>query len=289
MSRLLLPLLLLVALGVNAAVDPYQFDSEEQRVRYLEFTRELRCPKCQNQNLADSNAPIAADLRHELQRLLHEGRSDSEIIDFMVERYGEYVLYEPRLEPKTVLLWTAPVLMLLGGVLVLAGVLRRARRAASGRGDALAPDEQARLRQLLHDEVLRPATGDSDAIIMSAAPADYRPANPSDHKMKKGADDAMTVELAKNPDIIASLPGGGVRVGFAAETRDLAGYAKAKIPAKRLDFIVANDVSAPGSGFGTDTNQVTIFYREGHHEEFPLMAKYAVAMTILDRVRERLG
>ncbi|HMV72466.1 MAG TPA: cytochrome c-type biogenesis protein CcmH [Pseudomonadales bacterium] len=151
MSRLLLPLLLLVALGVNAAVDPYQFDSEEQRVRYLEFTRELRCPKCQNQNLADSNAPIAADLRHELQRLLHEGRSDSEIIDFMVERYGEYVLYEPRLEPKTVLLWTAPVLMLLGGVLVLAGVLRRARRAASGRGDALAPDEQARLRQLLHD------------------------------------------------------------------------------------------------------------------------------------------
>ncbi len=151
MSRLLLPLLLLVALGVNAAVDPYQFDSEEQRVRYLEFTRELRCPKCQNQNLADSNAPIAADLRHELQRLLHEGRSDSEIIDFMVERYGEYVLYEPRLEPKTVLLWTAPVLMLLGGMLVLAGVLRRARRAASGRGDALAPDEQARLRQLLHD------------------------------------------------------------------------------------------------------------------------------------------
>ena len=151
MSRLLLPLLLLVALGVNAAVDPYQFDSEEQRVRYLEFTRELRCPKCQNQNLADSNAPIAADLRHELQRLLHEGRSDSEIIDFMVERYGEYVLYEPRLEPKTVLLWTAPVLMLLGGVLVLAGVLRRSRRAASGRGDALAPDEQARLRQLLHD------------------------------------------------------------------------------------------------------------------------------------------
>jgi phosphopantothenoylcysteine decarboxylase/phosphopantothenate--cysteine ligase len=136
---------------------------------------------------------------------------------------------------------------------------------------------------------LEQATGDSDAIIMSAAPADYRPANPSDHKMKKGADDAMTVELAKNPDIIASLPGGGVRVGFAAETRDLAGYAKAKIPAKRLDFIVANDVSAPGSGFGTDTNQVTIFYREGHHEEFPLMAKYAVAMTILDRVRERLG
>lgn len=136
---------------------------------------------------------------------------------------------------------------------------------------------------------LEQATADSDAVIMSAAPADYRPANPSDHKMKKGADDGLTVELAKNPDIIATLPGGGVRVGFAAETRNLAEYAKAKLPAKRLDFIVANDVSAAGSGFGTDTNQVTLFFNDGRHEELPLMTKYAVAMAILDRVRERLG
>jgi len=135
---------------------------------------------------------------------------------------------------------------------------------------------------------LEQATATSDAIIMSAAPADYRPANPSDHKMKKGAGDDLTVELAKNPDIIASLPGGGVRVGFAAETRNLADYAKAKIPAKRLDFIVANDVSAAGSGFGTDTNQVTIFSADGGSEELPLMSKYAVALAILDRVRARL-
>lgn len=136
---------------------------------------------------------------------------------------------------------------------------------------------------------LEQATADSDAIVMSAAPADYRPANPSEHKMKKGGEDGLSVELTKNPDIIATLPGGGVRVGFAAETRDLAGYAKAKIPAKRLDFIVANDVSAPGSGFGTDTNQVTIFHSDGRHEELPLMTKYTVAMAILDRVKERLG
>lgn len=135
---------------------------------------------------------------------------------------------------------------------------------------------------------LEQATATSDAIIMSAAPADYRPANPSDHKMKKGAGDDLTVELAKNPDIIASLPGGGVRVGFAAETRNLADYAKAKIPAKRLDFIVANDVSAAGSGFGTDTNQVTIFSADGGSEELPLMSKYTVALAILDRVRARL-
>lgn len=135
---------------------------------------------------------------------------------------------------------------------------------------------------------LEQATADSDAIIMSAAPADYRPANPSEHKMKKTAEEGLNVLLEKNPDIIATLPTGGVRVGFAAETRNVAEYAKAKLPAKRLDFIVANDVSAAGSGFGTDTNQVTIFHKEGNHEELPLMSKYAVAMAILDRVVARL-
>ncbi|MEO8538374.1 MAG: bifunctional phosphopantothenoylcysteine decarboxylase/phosphopantothenate--cysteine ligase CoaBC [bacterium] len=135
---------------------------------------------------------------------------------------------------------------------------------------------------------LEQATSDSDAIIMSAAPADYRPSNPSEHKMKKTAEDGLNVLLEKNPDIIATLPTGGVRVGFAAETRNVAEYAKAKLPAKRLDFIVANDVSAAGSGFGTDTNQVTIFHKEGSAEELPLMSKYAVAMAILDRVAARL-
>lgn len=136
---------------------------------------------------------------------------------------------------------------------------------------------------------LEQATADSDAIIMSAAPADYRAAHPSDQKMKKtGESGGISVELEKNPDIIATLPGGGVRVGFAAETRNLADYAKQKLPAKRLDFIVANDVSAAGSGFGTDTNQVTIFHSDGRSEELPLLSKYAVAMAILDRVAGRL-
>ena len=135
---------------------------------------------------------------------------------------------------------------------------------------------------------LEQATADSDAIIMSAAPADYRPTNPSEHKMKKtGETGAISVELEKNPDIIATLPGGGVRVGFAAETRNLAEYAMQKLPAKRLDFIVANDVGAAGSGFGTDTNQVTIFHSDGRSEELPLLSKYAVAMAILDRVASR--
>lgn len=136
---------------------------------------------------------------------------------------------------------------------------------------------------------LEQATIDSDAIIMAAAPADYRPAAPADHKLKKAdGQDSLTIELAKNPDIIASLPHGGVRVGFAAETRNVADYARMKLPAKRLDFIVANDVSAAGSGFGTDTNQVTIFHDDGRTEELPLLSKYAVAHAILDRVVARL-
>ncbi|MBK6562408.1 bifunctional phosphopantothenoylcysteine decarboxylase/phosphopantothenate--cysteine ligase CoaBC [Candidatus Amarobacter glycogenicus] len=137
---------------------------------------------------------------------------------------------------------------------------------------------------------LEQATADSDAIIMSAAPADYRPANPSAHKLKKSSDEgALDIELVKNPDIIATLPAGGVRVGFAAETRNLEEYARQKLPAKRLDFIVANDVSAAGSGFGTDTNQVTIFHSDGRHEELPMMTKYAVGLAILDRVAARLS
>jgi len=137
---------------------------------------------------------------------------------------------------------------------------------------------------------LEQATADSDAIVMSAAPADFRPAAPADHKLKKlPGQEQMAVEMERNPDIIASLQGGGVRVGFAAETRNVAEYARQKLPAKRLHFIVANDVSAAGSGFGTDTNQVTFFHDDGRTEELPLMSKYAVGMAIMDRIVERLG
>ena len=134
-------------------------------------------------------------------------------------------------------------------------------------------------------ETATAASDAPDAVIMAAAPADFRPAHPAAHKLKKtDGQDAMTVELAKNPDILATLPGGGVRVGFAAETQDLAAYAKQKLVGKRLHFIVANDVSAAGSGFATETNEVTIFHADGRTEEFPLQSKYAVAHAILDRV-----
>jgi phosphopantothenoylcysteine decarboxylase/phosphopantothenate--cysteine ligase len=137
---------------------------------------------------------------------------------------------------------------------------------------------------------LEVATTEADALVMSAAPADFRPETAHAQKLKKSqGQEAMEVRLTKNPDILASLPCGGVRVGFAAETENLADNAVAKLASKRLDFIVANDVTAAGSGFGTDTNQVTIFHADGRVEALELMPKYGVAHAILDRVAAQLA
>ena len=136
---------------------------------------------------------------------------------------------------------------------------------------------------------LRAATLDCDALLMAAAPADFRPVTVAGQKMKKAhGQDEMTVELTKNPDILASLEGGGVRVGFAAETENLQENAIAKLASKRLDMICGNDVTAAGSGFGTDTNQITIFHADGRIEALPLLSKYSAAHAILDRVAARL-
>lgn len=139
-------------------------------------------------------------------------------------------------------------------------------------------------------EALRDATAASDALIMAAAPADFRPETVIGQKIKKQpGQERLELALVLNPDILASLPGGAVRVGFAAETENLAEYARRKLTAKRLDFIVANDVTAAGSGFGTETNEVVILHADGRVEELPLQSKYAVGHAILDRVAERLA
>ena len=115
-------------------------------------------------------------------------------------------------------------------------------------------------------------------------------ATPAEQKIKKQpGQERLALELVLNPDIIATLPGGGVRVGFAAETENLAEYARRKLTSKRLHFIVANDVTAAGSGFGTETNEVVILHDDGRVEELPLQSKYAVGHAILDRVAARLG
>lgn len=132
-----------------AVVDLYEFDEEQQRLRYLSFIDELRCPKCQNQNLSGSNSPIASDLRREVHRLIVSGHSDDEIIEFMVARYGEYVLYRPRVKGATYILWLAPVGLLVLGAGVLFWVLSRRRVVAKAERVGLTSGQQAKLDALL--------------------------------------------------------------------------------------------------------------------------------------------
>jgi cytochrome c-type biogenesis protein CcmH len=146
--RLLCGLLLaLCAGGAMAVIETYEFTDDALLERYQVLSAELRCPKCQNQNIADSNAPIAADLRKQLHEQLEAGRSNDEIVDYMVQRYGEFVLYRPRWNPVTMVLWLAPLLLLALAVGVLVMSLRR--RADPARQEGLSGEEQRRLDELL--------------------------------------------------------------------------------------------------------------------------------------------
>jgi cytochrome c-type biogenesis protein CcmH len=136
-----------------ADIDTYEFANETQRQRYYSFIQEMRCPKCENQSLGGSNSPIAMELRHQLYLMIDDGRSDKEIIDFMVERYGDYILYRPRVMPVTLLLWFGPGLLLIIGIIILIVTIRSRRRlAAQTPSPALSAEEQARLAELLRSE-----------------------------------------------------------------------------------------------------------------------------------------
>ena len=131
---------------------------------------------------------------------------------------------------------------------------------------------------------------DADALIMAAAVADWRPANISDQKVKKGDADVWTVDLVKNPDIVAAVNGERlVKVGFAAESEDLLANAESKLRSKGLRLIAANDITAADSGFGVDTNKVILLDSGGSRQDLPLMSKYDVGHEILDRVARYLA
>jgi cytochrome c-type biogenesis protein CcmH len=142
--------LLLISFSSFAAIEVHEFDNDVDRQRYQTFIDEMRCPKCQNQNLAGTNSPIAMDLRRELELMIKDGKSDKEIVDFMVERYGEFILYRPRLSPATVLLWSAPVLLLVFGVVMLLLIVRKRRRIDVEENTGLSSVEQERLANLLN-------------------------------------------------------------------------------------------------------------------------------------------
>ena len=134
-------------------------------------------------------------------------------------------------------------------------------------------------------EAVTKATTGADALIMAAAPADYQPKSTAEQKIKKKATGTdLTLELVSTPDIVAEAKGDFIKVGFAAESEDLIANAKEKLEKKQCDLFVANDITAPDSGFGVDTNKVTLIDKRGSVEDLPLLTKREVADKVLDRV-----
>lgn len=111
-------LLLILTFTVNA-IDIHEFDNEEQRLDYQQLTEELRCLVCQNQNIADSDAGLAKDLRNEVAKLIKQGQNQIQITDYMVQRYGDFVRYSPPMRTDTLILWVMPLLVLLIATFVL--------------------------------------------------------------------------------------------------------------------------------------------------------------------------
>jgi len=137
--------MLLLSAYAAAVIETYEFSTPALEARYQLLSEELRCPKCQNQNIADSNAPISQDLRRLLHQQLEAGASDEEILEFMVARYGEFVRYRPAFNAVTAVLWLAPLLLLLAGVAGLLLILRGRREG----GGSLTADDEAQLAALL--------------------------------------------------------------------------------------------------------------------------------------------
>ncbi|MBA7710735.1 Coenzyme A biosynthesis bifunctional protein CoaBC [subsurface metagenome] len=127
------------------------------------------------------------------------------------------------------------------------------------------------------------AAAQTDALIMTAAVADYQPKSVAKEKIKKEAA-GLTLELIRTPDILTEVKGNFLKVGFAAESEDVVANAKQKLEKKQLDIIVANDITDASSGFGSDTNKVTLINRDGKVESLPLLTKREVADRILDKV-----
>jgi len=132
-----------------AVLEPLKFESSSQESRYKALITELRCLVCQNQNLADSNAELARDLRLLTYNMILSGSSDTDIVQFMASRYGDFVLYRPPFKPSTALLWLAPLLFMAGGCFVLFRIFRRRKNI---RPPDIPPDQRAKVRKLLQDD-----------------------------------------------------------------------------------------------------------------------------------------
>ncbi|MCW2484379.1 cytochrome c-type biogenesis protein CcmH [Candidatus Symbiopectobacterium sp. NZEC127] len=144
---------LLLSFGVLASsTDAWRFDNEVQEQQFRELTTQLRCPKCQNNSIADSNSMIASDMRQKVYELMQQGQSKQQVVDYMVNRYGYFVTYEPPLTPFTILLWLLPALFLVAGIWV---IVRRTRRTTRTE-PPISEQEKKRLQALLGRTEKRP-------------------------------------------------------------------------------------------------------------------------------------
>jgi cytochrome c-type biogenesis protein CcmH len=148
MKKLILLFVFFYSTVVMAGVEVHTFDNPEQEQQYKRLVTELRCLVCQNQNLADSNAELAQDLRQEVYEMIQNGATDQEIINFMVARYGDFVLYRPPFKATTAFLWVGPFIILIAGFVILLLFIRKRRQSTAVELDETA---QARARQLLND------------------------------------------------------------------------------------------------------------------------------------------
>ena len=143
----------------------YTFEESSKTALFERLADELRCPKCQNQNLADSNSEVAEDLRRQLYEMVKDGHSESEIKDFMVDRYGNFVLYKPKVDETTWVLWYAPFVLLVIGLIVVMGIVLKQKKqftavnqsktnsdSGSDSNRTLSDEERKRLDNLLHDQ-----------------------------------------------------------------------------------------------------------------------------------------
>ena len=146
---LIIGLLCLRVLPAVAGVEMFDFSGKVDEQRYMALISQLRCLVCQNQSLADSDADLAHDLRVEVYEHMQKGETDQEVIDFLVARYGDFVLYNPPVKPSTYLLWYGPFVLLGVGLILLVINIRRRQRQ---RENAFSPEEQARIDALLGNE-----------------------------------------------------------------------------------------------------------------------------------------
>ncbi len=149
--RMLLSILLLGLMPglAIAAIDTFEFTNQEQQERYQQFIEEMRCPKCDNQSLSGSNSAISLDLRKQLYDMVSDNKTDDEIITYMVDRYGDFILYKPRLTRSTLFLWGAPILFLMIGALILIFLVKSKKNTLANQN--FSASERAELDRLLEE------------------------------------------------------------------------------------------------------------------------------------------